>query len=82
MILKKGNTVKILAGKDKNKTGEIIEINRQLFRAKIKGINIIKKHIKTTKEKKGGIVSKENYIHISNLKNLSEEKKIEKKGKK
>ena len=57
MILKKGNTVKILAGKDKNKTGEIIEINRQLFRAKIKGINIIKKHIKTTKEKKGGIFS-------------------------
>ena len=68
MNLKKGNTVKILAGKDKNKTGEIIEINRFINKAKVKGINIVKKHIKTTKEKKGGIVDKENYIHISNLK--------------
>ena len=66
MNLKKGNTVKILAGKDKNKTGEIIEINRFINKAKVKGINMIKKHIKTTKEKKGGIVDKENYIHISN----------------
>ena len=68
MNIKKGNTVKIIAGKDKNKSGEVIEINRYLNKVKVKGINIIKKHVKTTKEKKGGIISKENFIHISNLK--------------
>ena len=65
--IKKGATVKILAGKDKKKEGEIIEIDRRNNRAKVKGINIVKKHVKTTKEKKGGIVDKENYINISNL---------------
>ena len=79
MKLKKGNIVKILAGKDKNKSGEVIEINRYLYRAKIKGINIVKKHVKTTKEKKGGIISKENFIHMSNLK--IENKKEDKKNK-
>ena len=78
MTIKKGNKVKILTGKDKNKEGEIIEIERSLNRAKVKGINMVKKHIKTTKEKKGGIVSKENFIHISNLV-LAEEKKLKKK---
>ena len=66
-MIKKGIKVKILAGKDKNKEGEIIEIQRSLDRAKVKGINIVKKHVKTTKEKKGGIISKENFINISNL---------------
>ena len=66
-MIKKGNKVKILTGKDKNKEGEVIEIDRRNNRAKVKGINMIKKHVKTTKEKKGGIVSKENFIHISNL---------------
>tara|TARA_B100001123_G_scaffold346058_1_gene394315 strand:- start:640 stop:888 length:249 start_codon:yes stop_codon:yes gene_type:complete len=78
MTIKKGNRVKILAGKDKNKEGEIIEIQRSLDRAKVKGINIVKKHVKTTKEKKGGIISKENFMHISNLV-LVEEKKAKKK---
>ena len=77
-MIKKGTKVKVIAGKDKNKDGEIIEIDRQNNRAKVKGINMVKKHIKTTKEKKGGIVSKENFIHISNLISL-EEKKAEKK---
>ena len=67
MNIKKGNKVKILTGKDKNKEGEVIEINRSEFRAKVKGMNIIKKHIKTTKEKKGGIFDKENFINLSNL---------------
>ncbi len=67
MKLKKGNNVIVLAGKDKNKTGEIIEIKNSLQKAKVKGINIIKKHLKTTKETKGGIISKENFIHLSNL---------------
>ncbi len=77
-MIKKGLKVKILSGKDKNKEGEVIEIERSNNRAKVKGINMIKKHIKTTKEKKGGIVTKENFLHISNLK-LMEEKKIIKK---
>ena len=74
-MIKKGLKVKILTGKDKNKEGEIIEIDRKNYRAKIKGINIVKKHVKTTKEKKGGIVSKENFIHISNLKSIEKNKK-------
>ena len=69
-MIKKGNKVKVLTGKDKNKDGEVIAIDRFNNRAKVKGINIVKKHEKTTKEKKGGIISKENFIHISNLKSL------------
>ena len=76
-MIKKGSKVKILTGKDKNKNGEIIEIDRQNNRAKVKEINMVKKHIKTTKEKKGGIVSKENFIHLSNLSMINE--KISKK---
>ena len=78
MIIKKGTQVKIISGKDKNKDGEIIEMDRQYNRAKVKGINMVKKHIKTTKEKKGGIISKENFIHISNLV-IFEQKKEKKK---
>jgi len=75
--IKKGNRVKVLCGKDKGKEGEVIEILRYENRAKVKGINIIKKHEKTTKEKKGGIISKESFIHMSNLKSLekSDQKK-------
>ena len=73
-MIKKGSKVKILIGKDKNKDGEIIEIDRKNSRAKIKGLNMVKKHVKTTKEKKGGIVDKENFIHLSNL-TLTENKK-------
>ena len=80
-MIKKGIKVKILSGKDKKKEGEIIEIDRSTNRAKVKGVNLVKKHIKTTKEKKGGIVSKENFIHFSNLKifETKKEKKIEAK---
>ena len=67
MMIKKGDKVKVLSGKDKKKEGEVIEIDRNNNRAKVKGINIVKKHVKTTKEKKGGIISKENFINISNL---------------
>ena len=73
-MIKKGNQVEVICGKDKGKKGEVIEIFRAENRAKVKGINMIKKHEKTTKEKKGGIISKENYIHISNLKNLDTQK--------
>ena len=79
MILKKGAQVKIISGKDKGKTGEILEINRKLNKLKIKSINMIKRHTKPTKENKGGIISKENFIHQSNVKNL-DAKKNEKKA--
>ena len=78
MIIKKGNKVKILTGKDKNKEGEIIELDRARNRAKVKGLNIIKKHVKTTKEKKGGIFEKENFLHLSNLSIITENKKTKK----
>jgi len=79
-MIKKGTKVKILTGKDKNKDGEVIEIDRPSNRAKVKGINMIKKHVKTTKEKKGGIISKENFLHISNLIKLDEGKKKKKEA--
>ena len=78
MILKKGIQVKIISGKDKGKTGEILEINRSLKKVKKKSINLIKKHLKPTKENKGGIITKESFIHQSNIKNIDVEKKIKK----
>ncbi len=79
MMIKKGIKVKILTGKDKSKDGEIIEINRSNNRIKVKGINLVKKHVKTTKEKKGGIIEKENFINISNLVAINSKKKEKKK---
>jgi large subunit ribosomal protein L24 len=73
LVLKKGTQVKVISGKDKGKTGEILEIQRNLNRVKIKSINMIKKHHKPTKENKGGIISKENFIHISNVKNIDKQ---------
>ena len=78
MLLKKGAQVKIISGKDKGKTGEILEINRSLGKIKVKSINMIKKHLKPTKENKGGIISKENFIHLSNVKDLDLKKKEKK----
>ena len=78
MNLKKGTQVKIIAGKDKGKSGEILEINVKKNLVKVKSINLMKKHLKPTKENKGGIISRENFIHRSNVKNL--DVKIEKKG--
>ena len=82
MLLKKGMKVKVCVGKDKGKTGEIIEINRVKDLAKVKDVNMLKKHKKPTKEDKGGIVTKEGFIHLSNLKNLEEKKEENKKVKK
>ena len=85
LSLKKGSQVKVIAGKDKGKTGEILEISRSSNRVKIKAINMIKKHLKPTKENKGGIITKENFIHISNVKNVDKQvpktktKKVSKK---
>ena len=77
-MIKKGIKVKILCGKDKKKEGEVIQIDRKNNRAKVKGINIAKKHIKTTKEKKGGIFSQEDFLHMSNLLIMDDKKKIKK----
>jgi|TARA_B100001115_G_scaffold24830_1_gene18159 large subunit ribosomal protein L24 len=77
-MIKKGLRVKILVGKDKKKEGEVIEIDRTNNRAKVKEINMVKKHVKTTKEKKGGIFSKESFIHLSNLKLIDEKAKTKK----
>ena len=77
-MIKKGLKVKILVGKDKNKEGEVIEIDRSKNKAKVKEINMVKKHVKTTKEKKGGIISKESFIHLSNLKLITEKNKNKK----
>ena len=78
MFLKKGAQVKIISGKDKGKTGEILEINRRLNKIKIKSIGMIKRHTKPTKENKGGIISKESFIHQSNVKNVDTKKKEKK----
>jgi len=78
MKIKMGNQVKIITGKDKGKTGDVIEINRKLNIIKVKAINLVKKHQKPTKENKGGIISKESFIHHSNVKNI-DTKKVEKK---
>jgi large subunit ribosomal protein L24 len=79
MFIKKGTQIKVICGKDKGKNGEVIEILKSKNMVKVKGINLVKKHQKTTKEKKGGIISKENYIHISNLKNIDKERKTKSK---
>ena len=81
-MIKKGLKVQVLTGKDKKKQGEIIELDRKNNRAKVKDINMVKKHVKTTKEKKGGIFSKESFIHLSNLKLIDEKKKEKKEVKK
>jgi large subunit ribosomal protein L24 len=82
MILKKGAQVKVISGKDKGKTGEILEIDRKLNKIKVKAINMVKKHTKPTKENKGGIISKESFIHQSNVKNIDIKKKVKQVGKK
>ena len=77
-MIKKGLKVRVLTGKDKKKEGEVIEIDRPNNRAKVKEVNMVKKHVKTTKEKKGGIVSKESFIHLSNLRLIDEKVKNKK----
>ena len=81
-MIKKGLKARVLSGKDRKKEGEVIEIDRSNNRAKVKEINMVKKHVKTTKEKKGGIFSKESFIHLSNLKLVNEKNKNKKEVKK
>jgi len=76
--LKKGQTVELITGAEKGKSGEIIKLFPQEYRALVKGINVKKKHQKPTKEQKGGIVSIEKPVHLSNLKVVGGDKKSEK----
>ena len=78
MLLKKGTQVQVISGKDKGKTGEVLEINKKLGKIKIKSIGLIKRHTKHTKENKGGIISKESFIHQSNVKNIDTKNKEKK----
>ena len=78
-LIKKGNKVLIITGNDKGKQGEVIQVDRSNDRVIVKDINMVKKHTKPTKEKKGGIFPKESYIHISNIKLVDEDKKKEAK---
>ena len=82
MQIKKGNQVKVITGKDKGKTGEVIEINRKMNIIKVKEVNLVKRHTKPTKENKGGIISKESFIHQSNVKNIDVKTKEKKEVKK
>ena len=78
MLFKKGTKVLVISGKDKGKTGDVLEINKRLGKIKIKSIGLIKRHTKPTKENKGGIISKESFIHQSNVKNVDTQKKEKK----
>lgn len=66
--IKKGDTVVVIAGEDKGKQGTVISVDRDKLRAKVEGLNMIKKHSKpSAKNPQGGIVEEEAGIHISNL---------------
>ena len=73
-MIKKGLKVKVLIGKDKNKEGEVIEIDRSNNRAKIKDINMVKKHVKTTKEKKKVEFFQKKVLSIFQILRLIDEK--------
>jgi large subunit ribosomal protein L24 len=65
--IKKGDTVIVIAGRDKGRTGEVIEMRREAGRALVRGVNMIKRHQKQTQALEGGIISKEAPIHLSNI---------------
>ena len=65
--LKKGDNVLVITGKDKGKSGSILSIVPKNNRAIVKGVNMVKKHQKPSKQSGGGIIEKELSIHLSNL---------------
>ncbi len=80
--IKKGDNVKIITGDDKGKTGNVIKVFPENRKILVKGVNEKKKHQKPTKEKKGGIITIERPIDISNVVKMSDanvEKKVENK---
>ncbi len=65
--IKKGDKVVVLAGKDKGKTGEVIEVRPSDTRAVVRGVNIVRRHTRQSAQSEGGIIAKEAAIHLSNL---------------
>jgi large subunit ribosomal protein L24 len=65
--IRKGDKVVVIAGRDKGRTGEVIEIRTKESRALVRGINMVKRHQKQTAQQEGGIISKEAPVHLSNL---------------
>ena len=65
--IKKGDTVIVIAGRDKGRTGEVIEVRRDDARALVRGVNVVKRHQRQTAQQEGGIISKELPIHLSNV---------------
>jgi large subunit ribosomal protein L24 len=65
--IRKGDTVIVIAGRDKGRTGEVIEMRREQGRVLVRGVNVVKRHQKQTATQEGGIISKELPVHISNV---------------
>ena len=65
--IRKGDKVIVLAGRDKGRTGEVIEVRPSDDRALVRGVNMVKRHQRQTAQQEGGIISKESTIHLSNL---------------
>ena len=65
--IRKGDKVVILSGRDKGRSGEVIEVHPRDERALVRGINMVKRHQKQTAQQEGGIISKEMSIHLSNI---------------
>ena len=80
--LRTGDEVVVITGKDIGKKGTLRKISKFNNKEVVNGINMVKKHVKTTKEKKGGIISKENFIHMSNLLIMDKKTKEDKESKK
>jgi large subunit ribosomal protein L24 len=65
--IRKGDRVVVLTGRDKGRTGEVIEVNPAVERALVRGVNLVKRHQRQTAAQQGGIISKELPVHLSNL---------------
>jgi large subunit ribosomal protein L24 len=65
--IRKGDKVVLLAGRDKGRTGEVVEVRPAAGRAVVRGINMVKRHQRQTAQQEGGIISKEGAVHLSNL---------------
>ena len=65
--IRKGDTVIVISGRDKGRTGEVVEVRTDDGRALVRGINMVKRHQRQTAQQEGGIISKESAVHLSNL---------------
>jgi large subunit ribosomal protein L24 len=65
--IKKGDTVVVITGRDKGRSGEVIEMRREDGRVLVRGVNMVKRHQRQTAQQEGGIISKEAPVHLSNV---------------